>query len=316
MTKQLARIRAVAVVGVLMALGSLTATACAFPPNTRVFPTHIDLPNGFRPEGIVIGQGTTFYVGSIPTGALYRGDLRTGQGEVITPGAASGSASIGLAIDDHELVYVAGGATGQGRVIDGRTGAVLATYQLSSETPTFVNDVVVSKDFAWFTDSMRTTGVLYRVPLGGDPTAVPQTIPLTPPSPSIPLTGLNGIDVTPDGKTLIVVQSDPGRLFTVNPETGVASLIDLAGEFVPNGDGILLDGQTLYVVQNRLNQLAVITLSDDLTSGTVDARVPLSDVSVPTTIDRFFDRLYVVNARFGQPMTPDTQYWVTGFTIP
>jgi DNA-binding beta-propeller fold protein YncE len=264
----------------------------------------------------VIGEGTTFYVGSIPTGALYRGDLRTGQGEVITQGAASGSASIGLAIDDHELVYVAGGGTGQGRVIDGQTGAVLATYQLSSETPTFVNDVVVSEDFAWFTDSMRTTGVLYRVPLGGDPTALPLTIPLIPPSASIAPIGLNGIDVTPDGKTLIVVQSNPGRLFTVNAETGVASLIDLAGEFVPNGDGILLEGRTLYVVQNQLNQLAVITLSNDLTSGTVDARVKLSDISVPTTIDRFFDRLYVVNARFGQPMTPDTQYWVTGFTIP
>ena len=193
---------------------------------------------------------------------------------------------------------------------------MLATYPFSSETPTFVNDVAVSRDSAWFTDSMRTTGVLYRVPLGGDPTAVPLTIPLTSPSASITLTGLNGIDVTHDGKTLIVVQNNPGRLFTVNPETGVASLIDLGGEFVPNGDGILLDGRTLYVVQNQLNQLAVITLSNDLTSGTVDRRVPLIDVSVPTTIDRYFDRLYVVNARFGQPMTPDTPYWVTGFTIP
>ena len=316
MTKQLGRIRSVAVVGVLIALASVAATACAFPPNTRVFPTHIELPNGFRPEGIVIGKGTTFYVGSIPTGALYRGDLRTGQGEVITPGAASGSASIGLAIDDHERVYVAGGGTGQGRVIDGQTGAVLATYQLSSATPTFVNDVVVSEDFAFFTDSASTSGVLYRVPLGGDPAAVPETIPLVPPSPLTTLTGLNGIDVTPDGKTLIVVQSDPGQLFTVNPETGVASLIDLAGQFVPNGDGILLDGRTLYVVQNRLHQLAVITLSNDLTSGTVDKRFPLIDVSVPTTIDRYFDRLYVVNARFGEPMTPTTPYWVTGFTIP
>ncbi len=316
MTKQPTRIRTVAVVGVLMALASVTATACAFPPSGSVFPTHIDLPSGFRPEGIVIGKGTTFYVGSIPTGALYRGDLRTGQGEVITPGAASGSASIGLAIDDDERVYVAGGGTGQGRVIDGHTGAVLATYQLSSATPTFVNDVAVSKDFAWFTDSMRTTGVVYRVPLGGDPTAVPVTIPLIPPSPLPELTGLNGIDVTPDGKTLIVVQSNPGRLFTVNADTGVASLIDLAGEFVPNGDGILLDGSTLYVVQNQLNQLAVVALSDDLTSGTVDKRVPLFDVSVPTTIDRYGDRLYVVNARFGQPMTPETPYWVTGFPIP
>ena len=33
------------------------------------FPESIPLPNGFQPEGIASGPGTTFYVGSIPTGA-------------------------------------------------------------------------------------------------------------------------------------------------------------------------------------------------------------------------------------------------------
>ena len=51
------------------------------------FPEEISLPTGFRPEGIAIGNGTTFYVGSIPTGAVYRGDLRTGEGAVSSPAA-------------------------------------------------------------------------------------------------------------------------------------------------------------------------------------------------------------------------------------
>ena len=34
-------------------------------------------------------------------------------------------------------------------------------------------------------------------------------------------------------------------------------------------DGLLLDGHTLYVVQNRLNQIAVVHLDADGTSGTV-----------------------------------------------
>ena len=44
------------------------------------FPEVIPLPNGFQPEGIAINSSGTFYVGSIPTGAIYRGDLATGAG--------------------------------------------------------------------------------------------------------------------------------------------------------------------------------------------------------------------------------------------
>jgi hypothetical protein len=59
------------------------------------FPAVIPLPNGFQPEGIATGSGNTFYVGSIPTGAIYRGDLRTGQGGVFIQGAA-GRAATGM----------------------------------------------------------------------------------------------------------------------------------------------------------------------------------------------------------------------------
>ena len=119
------------------------------------------------------------------------------------------------------------------------------------------------------------------------------------------------MDATPNGKALVIVQSSTGKVFAVDPETGVAQEIDLGGERVPAGDGLLLDGKTLYVVQNRLNQIAVIELSPDLTSGTVVARVTDDDFAVPTTIDEFGNRLYAVNARFGTPPTPTTQYWIT-----
>ena len=70
---------------------------------------------------------------------------------------------------------------------------------------------------------------------------------------------MNGIDATPNGKTLLIVQSGTGRLFTVSP-TGVTRAIALTGgESVPNGDGILLDGRTLYVAQNQLNLVAKIS---------------------------------------------------------
>src|SRR5687767_3868470 len=142
----------------LLTMGSAMAAA---------FPNVISLPNGFRPEGIAIGKGTTFYVGSIPTGAIYRGDVRTGAGAVFIEGAA-GRAAIGVEYDrSGERLFIAGGLTGDGFVYDADTGALLRTYELASgDDPTFVNDVFVTQDAAWFTDSRRP--VLYRVDLAPD----------------------------------------------------------------------------------------------------------------------------------------------------
>src|SRR5512143_1233163 len=103
------------------------------------FPQVISLPNGFQPEGIASGNGTTFYVGSIPTGQVYRGDLRTGQGSVLVP-PQPGRSTIGLKYDaGTRLLFVAGGATGNAYVYDGQTGANVATVQLTT-LPSFIND--------------------------------------------------------------------------------------------------------------------------------------------------------------------------------
>lgn len=64
----------------------------------KPFPEVIPLLDSFRPEGIVIGLGTTFYVGSIPTGAIYSGDLRTGEGSLLVQ-PMEGRAAIGLSLD-------------------------------------------------------------------------------------------------------------------------------------------------------------------------------------------------------------------------
>ena len=37
--------------------------------------------------------------------------------------------------------------------------------------------------------------------------------------------------------------------------------VDLGGATLANGDGLLLAGRVLFVVQNRLNQIAVVQLS-------------------------------------------------------
>lgn len=295
----------------------LSATAIGAAP-TQTFPEVIPLPNGWRPEGIAIGTGTTFYVGSIPTGDIYRGDVRTGEGALFID-APAGRAATGLKFDERTgLLFVAGAGTGHAYVYDTMTGATVADIQLTTG-PSFINDVVITNDAAYFTNSFQP--VLYRVPLENN-----GELPATPTAQAIPLGGdyqfvttpgafnANGIAATPNGKTLIIVNTADGALYNVDPNTGDATLIDLGGASVPNGDGILLQGKTLYVVQNQSNQIAVIELNPDLTAGTIVDTITSPSFDIPTTIGRFGNALYAVNARFTTPPTPDTEYDVVRVT--
>jgi sugar lactone lactonase YvrE len=230
----------------------------------------------------------------------------------VVPGAP-GRVVVGIEYDNRrDRLFAAGGATGRAFVFDASTGATLATYQLATGGGTFVNDVVVTKDAAYFTDSFRA--VLYRVPLArngalADPGAV-QVLPLTGDFALRPGFNANGIDATPNGKELVIVQSGTGFLFRVDPETGVTTRIDLGGATLPNGDGILLEGRTLYVVQNQLNRVAVVRLAPDLASGTVEGFITDADFRVPTTVARIGNALYLPNARFGTPPGPNVDYEV------
>ena len=61
-------------------------------------------------------------------------------------------------------------------------------------------------------------------------------------------------------------------------------------------------------MRNRLNQIAVVELAPDLSSGDVVGTITDPSFDVPTTIAAFGNALYVVNARFTTPPTPDTTY--------
>jgi hypothetical protein len=315
-------LRAVPLAG-LVAVGSGTATAAAREgvagtatpaagPSTA-FPDVIPLPVGFRPEGIVAGRGHEFFVGSLAAGAIYRGNLRTGEGELLVPDA-EGKVAVGLSYDGRsDRLFVAGGDTGEAYVYDAGTGEEVGSYTFAGAG--FVNDVVVTRTAAYFTDSFRT--VLYRLPLGPagrlpDASGVEE----------VPLGGdfqfvggefnANGIDAPPDGAYLLVVNTFTGRLYRVDPSSGQATLVDLGGEDLTTGDGILLDGMTLYVVRNFLNQVAVVELDPGATGGEVVREITDSEFRVPTTVAEFGRGLYAVNARFDLPESEqgDAEYEV------
>ncbi|HEX5840341.1 MAG TPA: hypothetical protein VFY26_21055 [Anaerolineales bacterium] len=294
-------------ISLLVVVLSLTAVGGVLAaPGREVIP----LPDGFAPEGIASGRGSTFYVGSIPTGAIYQGDFLTGEGELLVE-PQEGRAAIGLKFDPRSgYLFVAGGPAGEGYVYDSETGETVAVLTLS-EDPSFINDVVITRDAAYFTNSFQQ--VIYRVPLerNGQLSSSEdvQAISLSGDYQFTPgAFNANGIAATPNGDTLIIVNSTEGALYNVDPETGDATRIDLGGGSVIAGDGILLHGKTLYVVQNRLNQVAVIKLNSDFTAGTIVETITSERFRVPTTIARFGSSLYVVNARFGTPVTPETDY--------
>lgn len=286
---------------------SLVSTAPATADHGRAFPTEFALPAGFLPEGIAIGDDPTAYFGSRGDGSIYRVDLRTGQGEVFSKGP--GTSSVGLKIDDRKRLFVAGGGAGNGRVVDARTGKILQSYQFAADADTFVNDVVVTDRAAWFTDSRKA--VLYKVALGrgGSLPTVAATVPLTGDFVLTPgVNNANGIAETPDGKALLIVQSNTGKLFRVDPATGATKEVDLGGQVLTNGDGLLVEGRSLYVVQNRLNLLTKFAVNRSGTRGELTDTVSDPRFDVPTTVASFGKRLYLPNARFTTPPTPETTY--------
>ena len=275
------------------------------------FPALIQLPAGFGPEGIAVGNGHTFFVGSLAAGTLGQilmGDLRTGElTQLVAP---TGRQATGMKFDPRSnLLFVSGGGSGRGTVYDVASGTQVAFYQFQT-TGTFINDVVVTREAVYFTDSVRA--LLYRIELGrrSVPADVFTSIPLVMNATSCGGgTRTNGIAADPNGKHLIVVHSSEGRLYMVDAGTLSVTPIDLGGDTVCNGDGLWLDGKTLYVVQNQLNRVAVIELSPDLASGSIVRFItePFTSnpqTKVPTTIAEFGDSLYAVTAGFANP-TPD-----------
>ncbi|MDG9721287.1 MULTISPECIES: SMP-30/gluconolactonase/LRE family protein [unclassified Streptomyces] len=290
--------------GAALAVAAGSGSAGAAAP-TAVWPTRFPLPDGWLPEGITIGRGPYAYMGSRADGAVYRTDLRTGEGRVVHEGGP-GLAAIGLKLDHDGLLYVAGGGGGTARIVDARTGGLLRTHRLTESAGHFINDAVLLGDRAWFTDSYGP--VLYGVPRGrrGDV----RTLPLTGDWEQTPdVINANGLVSTPDGRGLIVVRMAAGELYRVSLRTGRASRIRLVGaDDVVNGDGLVRVGRTLYVVQNRNNLVSVWDL--DARAGRATLRRTITDprFDVPATAARFGDRLYLVNARFTSPQTPETTF--------
>ncbi|BFV55539.1 hypothetical protein KCMC57_up06430 [Kitasatospora sp. CMC57] len=301
--------------GLGAAVGTTALLRSALPASSAYaadrWPDGFPLPDGFQPEGIAIDSRGRTYVGSLADGAVHRIDLATGRGTPFSPGPAAGTPSLGMKVDHRGRLLVAGGGGGDARVLDTRTGELLASYRLAAGDDTFVNDVVLTPEAAWFTDSARP--VLYGLPFGpGGRLPRPGQVvrlPLTGEFDQAPGSfGANGIETTPDGCALLVVNMTTGSLFRVDPRSGNARKVDLAGESLTRGDGLLRQGPELFVVRNLFNEIAVLRLDHAGRSGRLSRRITDPRFRIPTTVAAHRDRLYLPNARFDTEPLPGTDY--------
>ncbi len=254
----------------------------------------IALPDNFSPEGIASGKRDTFFAGSIMSGEVFRGSYETGRGSVLVT-SRPGRNHVGLKFDERSnLLYVAGGMSKAIYVYDARSGADVRTYELPGSG--FVNDVVVTRRAVYATDS--NVQQFYRIDLDrrGRPGEL-TTVPITGDFVYGPGFNANGIEAKRGGRVLVMVQSSTGKLFRVRARSGRSREIELDRP-VQNGDGILLRGRRLFVVQNQDEQIAVVKLRRRLREGTVRRVIRDRSFDVPTTIAPYRGFLYAVNARF------------------
>ncbi|CAA9454140.1 MAG: hypothetical protein AVDCRST_MAG28-2155 [uncultured Rubrobacteraceae bacterium] len=274
------------------------------------------------PEGIAYRPETgEFFVGSTTDGTVFRDIVGGGEAETfLEPGGDGRSTAVGMKVDDQGRLFIAGGDTGRIFVYSSDTGDLIRALETPESEMTFINDVAVTPNGdAYFTDSMRPT--LFRVPSTPDGEVGEA-------EPWLDFEGtpieyqegfnLNGIVASEDGRYLIVTQSNTGSLYRIDTQSREVAELDLGGEAV-QGDGMLLDGLTLYAVRGQDGTVVPVELSEDFASGEVGEEFADSSFARPTTIAKYDNRLLVVNSQFDRRESgesPELPFTVSDIEIP
>ena len=297
--------RLLAIPAAVLAIVLATAPAFAAAP----FPARIDLPDGWQPEGITAGRGFTAYVGSLADGSIARVDLRTG---VVDAEFVEGEGRMAVGIDYEagaDRLWVAGGDTGEVRVYDATTGAHLETYPVVAG---FLNDVVVTRDAVYVTDSFIQQLIVIPLGSGGEVPDPADAFALPIVGDFVYGDGFNANGIVEFAGWLIVPQSGSGQLFAIDPSTGRSVEILPEGSVV-SADGLELLGSTLYVVRNFANEIDILRITGGTVRqlGTITQADVAAELDIPTTIAFAGGRLWAVNARFETAPSDTTEYWIT-----
>jgi Cu-Zn family superoxide dismutase len=305
-----------AMLAVLVGLVPAASVGAAPRPSSYTLPGSAVFPEG------VAYQPTTgnFFVSSTTDGSILRGNVMEPAAAPFIAGPGTQFSAVGVKVDDAARLIVAGGMTGEVRVYDAATGSLIRTF--TTGTGGFLNDIAVAKNGDLFvTDSFRP--VLWRVPASeihaGAAEPAEAWLDLTG---TIPYTAgqfnVNGIVATENGKHLVVAQSFTSELFRIDVASKAVTEVDLGGEAVA-GDGLALLGRILYAGEPFLHQIAKVSLSGDLSTGTVLSRTTDPSFLTPTTLAVAAGRLLVVNSQFERlfgGLSPILPFTISSIPLP
>lgn len=265
------------------------------------------------PEGVAVDPTTgALYANSANTGVIVRIDPATGTTRILgdpldmagARPATPKSVALGLKSDGQGRIWVAGARDGSMHVVDIATGRRLARFT-TPEGPWLINDVVLTPDAAYFTDSLRP--MMWRVSRDAVADAALE--------PWLSFEGtaldfgeapnLNGIAATPDGRFLIVVHAKTGRLFRIDTGAREIAAVDTGGAELSSGDGLVLDGQRLFVVRQSAGEVVALRLSPDLLTAMETKRIKPAELAWPATAAISGDRLIVANSQLNRRATGD-----------
>ena len=266
------------------------------------------------PEGIGFDGRKSFYVSSTGDGTIFKGTAGKRRAlQPFLPGGQDGRTTAVGVKATRSRIHVAGGATGNIWIYDARTRALVRRYETGAGG--FLNDLAVTRDGdVYVTDSMRP--ILWRI--DGDSGEIERFLALGPDE-GYQGTGFkwNGIVATPNGRTLIAVHSGRGELYRVDVGQKSVSKVDTGGADLTNGDGLVLNGDKLYVVRNQNERIVEMRLNGGLTRARQRRSFTDPSFMFPTTAALAKGRLLVVNSQFDKRGgTPDLPFTVSSVKRP
>ncbi|WP_338664540.1 hypothetical protein VQH23_05095 [Pararoseomonas sp. SCSIO 73927] len=279
-------------------LGGSTAAALS----ARALPDTIAYPEGIAHDR----ENGVYYVASAYDGAVARVRIGDNAATLVVPGgrlapagADSFPVTLGMKLDGSNRLWIAGGARGNLHVVDAGTGRTVTTLGRSEGPPGLLNDLAITADAAYVTDSSRP--ILWRVGRHGDGIgALEPWLQLEPAITYGEGPNLNGIVSTPDGGTLIAVQMNTGLLWRIDVATRAVTRIDLGGALLTGGDGLVLVGQRLYATLQGTSEIVAVDLAPGLASGSVVGRLRDARLVAPATAFAADGRLFVVATQFSR----------------
>ena len=325
----------------MLAFLAVCATVCGTSPaSAQPLATHAQaLVHSFTnsaqvfPESVAVDEAKgEFYVGSVKEGTIYKGRPGSPDFEVFSPGGADGRImATGMSYANGRLIVV-GRQTGLVFVYDTASRRLISRMSVGGEPqPTFLNDVTWAPDgSAYVTDSVRP--VLYRVAPdanGGYALEVFLRFDGTPvryiSAAGAPGININGLVISPDGRTLVIAKRNENALFSVDLKTRTVTPIAFDGTSLETADGLYLDGtSTLYAAQNNPRNVAVLKLSADYARARIERTITSPTFAFPTSVAKLRNSLFVVSAQFntlGSPaavsgtVPPITPFWVSEIAL-